>query len=208
MLGGILGLFGFYVALYAVILLFWVADYVFKAIGMHTIAKRMGKENAFLAWIPFARTYLHGELAGEIGLKTKRIKRPGLWMLLLPIIFMGVIYTLSFMLIFAIVFAAMVNPLGAIGGMMGFYLFLFLLLYAYMMFYYPLHALVNFQIFEGFTTRNMTIVHSVLAVFIPLYEALLFFRMRNKAYAVSEPVAETVAAANASAEAVAQNETE
>lgn len=40
-------------------------------------------------------------------------------------------------------------------------------------------VLVNHQILERFTTKNMSIVHAVLSTMIPLYESICFFVMRN-----------------------------
>lgn len=45
--------------------------------------------------------------------------------------------------------------------------------------YKSLEVLVNHQIFERFTTKNMSIVHAVLSTLVPLYESICFFVMRN-----------------------------
>ena len=45
--------------------IFALLSYILKGIGMYTMAKRQGMDYAWLAFIPFARTYLHGELAGD-----------------------------------------------------------------------------------------------------------------------------------------------
>ena len=79
-----------YLVVLAVILAVTLASYIFHSIGLYTIGKRMGREYAWLAFIPFARDYFHGELAGEILLKNKSIKNPGIWKLVLPIIYSAV----------------------------------------------------------------------------------------------------------------------
>lgn len=52
------------------VLVFGLVSYILHSIGLYTIAGRLGISNAWLAFIPFARSWLHGELAGEISLKT------------------------------------------------------------------------------------------------------------------------------------------
>ena len=84
-----------YLVVLALILAFALASYIFHSIGLYTIGKRMGREHPWLAFIPFARDYFHGELAGEIPLKNKSIKNPGIWKLVVPIIYnavAGVLY--------------------------------------------------------------------------------------------------------------------
>ena len=66
--------------------------YILHSIGLYTIAGRLGMSNAWLAFIPFARTWLHGELAGEISLKTKKIRNPGVWKLVMPIVSGGIFF--------------------------------------------------------------------------------------------------------------------
>lgn len=65
------GILAIYFIVLLVFFLFYIISYVFKGIGMYTIAKRQGMDYPWLAFIPFARTYLHGELAGRISLKKK-----------------------------------------------------------------------------------------------------------------------------------------
>ena len=62
-----------------------LAGYILKGIGMYTIAKRRGMDYPWLAYVPFARAYLQGELGGEIVLKDKKIQNPGIWLLADPV---------------------------------------------------------------------------------------------------------------------------
>ena len=68
-------------------LVFMLGSYLLHSFGLYTIAKRMGKKDAWMAFVPFARTYYHGNMAGPIRLKNTTIKNPGLWKLLFPIIY-------------------------------------------------------------------------------------------------------------------------
>ena len=76
--------------------------YLLHSFGLYTIAKRMGKKDAWMAFVPFARTYYHGNMAGPIRLKNTTIKNPGLWKLLFPIIYSGAIGIYVLVLVFGI----------------------------------------------------------------------------------------------------------
>ena len=49
-------------------LVFMLGSYLLHSFGLYTIAKRMGKKDAWMAFVPFARTYYHGNMAGPIRL--------------------------------------------------------------------------------------------------------------------------------------------
>ena len=194
------GILAIYLIILAVMFLFYLISYVFKGIGMYTIAKRQGMDYPWLAFIPFARTYLHGELGGSIKLKNKSIKNPGIWLLALPFIFGAVMF--AFYMIFWIV------GMGAFTGLMSnsFYahdsygygpsnvsapmvmgliiilLFWLLIALIYKAVITVLGVLVNHQIFEKFTTKNMSVAHAVLCTVIPLYESICLFVMRNREF--------------------------
>lgn len=175
-----------YLIILTVVLVFVLVSYIFHSIGLYTIGKRMGREHAWLAFIPFARDYFHGELAGEIILKNRRIRNPGIWKLVLPII-AGVVtggFSTVMILSFSIlVFAEGMRGVGS-GIMMVIVLLLLvsILMLVYNAVYLVLRVLIDMQIFGKFTTHNMAVVHSVLSVILPLYEALCLFVMRNRPF--------------------------
>lgn len=186
-----------YLIMFAVFFLFYVISYVFKGIGMYTMAKRQGMEYPWLAFIPFARTYLHGELGGNVTLKTKSVKNPGIWLLAMPFIF-GVISFVFYMLFWLVgfgVFSSFMFNLemnygygsqavssGLVLGIIVILLLWIVVSVIYQAVYNVLLVLVNHQIFEKFTSRNMSIAHGVLCIFIPLYEPFCFFVMRNRSF--------------------------
>lgn len=191
------GILAIYLIILAVMFLFFVISYVFRGIGMYTIAKRQGMDYPWLAFIPFARTYLHGELGGPVKLKKKSIKNPGIWLLALPFIF-GAVMFVFYILFWIVGIGAMTNVVSSemygydsygygspfSGGMlMGMIVVLILwaiIAIAYKAVQTVLTVLVNHQIFEKFTSKNMSVAHAVLCTIVPLYESICFFVMRNR----------------------------
>lgn len=172
--------------------IFGLLSYILKGIGMYTMAKRQGMDYAWLAFIPFARTYLHGELAGSIRLKNKSIQNPGIWLLALPFLYGAVSSLLNAILWFVGVgsltkiFQNAFLPYGRVnlsgGAVMGIVVLVLIfsvISLGYTAVYKTFGVLVNHQILERFTTKNMSIVHAVLSTMIPLYESICFFVMRN-----------------------------
>lgn len=183
-------LMSIYLIIFMVALIFWIVEYVLFAIGLYTIAKRMGRNYPWLAFIPFARKYLHGELAGTIELKTRKIKNPGVWKLVLPII-AGAAFSLFMIILMVALGIGTFMAVGSYGyGISGgtIMLAVVLLLIAavvsvlYQAVYKVLCVLINIQIYDRFTTHNMGIVHAVLSAVVPLYEAFCLFVMRHKEF--------------------------
>lgn len=169
---------------------FALAAYLLHSIGLYTIGKRIGYSIPWLAFIPFARDYMQGELAGEISLKTKKIKNPGVWNLVVPII-SGVIFWIFYMLFFLVSGMGMMMDYqsygrysglstGTIMGMIFFLIIWIVVAVLYSAVYQVLRILINKQIYGRFTTGNMAITHAVLSSLVPLYEAICTFVLRNK----------------------------
>lgn len=176
-----------YLIMITVVLIFVLVSYIFHSLGLYTIAKRMGRSNPWLAFVPFARDYLHGELAGSIVLKKRRIRNPGIWKLILPIIY-GVVVSIFFGIFSMImgigVFLSYGNVMTA-GTILVFLVLLLVgtvLIVLYEAVYGVLRVMIDVQIYERFTTRNMAVVHAVLSTFIPLYEAICLFVLRNRPF--------------------------
>lgn len=193
------GIVAIYLIILVVWLLFYVISYIFKGIGMYTIAKRQGRENPWLAFIPFARTYLHGELAGDMRLKNKSIKNPGIWLLIMPFIF-GAVNFVFYLIIWFLGVGVASSALSAsmygydygysspgltTGSIMGLIIVMVIWMVVAVVYgaaYKVLKALVNHQILEKFTSKNMSVAHAVLCLVVPLYESICLFAMRNKPY--------------------------
>lgn len=166
------------------------AAYIFRGIGFYTIAKSQGDSNAWLAFVPFARKYQQGELAGEIQLKTKSIHKTGMWFVGIPIAWGMLSYIIGMIFGISIItkviryglfgYNAYVNLDGEILGVFAFLSIFILFTAVYKIFYMILHILVNTKILSKYTKGNMPLIHSIFTVFIPLYEAICFFIISRK----------------------------
>ena len=168
-------------------LVFMLGSYLLHSFGLYTIAKRMGKKDAF---VPFARTYYHGNMAGPIRLKNTTIKNPGLWKLLFPIIYSGAIGIYVLVLVFGIGMtlagsAVNQNVTGAGMSVLAFFFMYFVVIIVSILFgavQIALNVLVNKQIYENFAEGNMPVIHAVLSSLVPLYEAICLFIMRKRPF--------------------------
>lgn len=164
--------------------------YIIKGVGLYTIAKRQGEAYPWLAFVPYARTYLHGELSGEIVLKKKSIRNPGIWLIAIPFIEGIAVFVLYIVLFGMIGFSAYATAgYGSAGmgvGMIGMIVFIgvvfALILIVFSAALQVLRVLVNHQILEKFTTKNMSIAHAILMGVIPLYEPICLMIMSRKPY--------------------------
>ena len=177
-----------YLIILTLILAFVLVSYIFHSVGLYTIGKRMGKEYPWLAFIPYARDYFQGELAGPIKLKNKEIKNPGIWNLVIPIIssVLAGVFGVLIILVTGVGAAAQISGAGGAGIALLFVIMLYTLLIvaviAAQAAQMALKVLINKQILERFTTGNMGLVHAVLMIVVPLYEAICFFVMRNREF--------------------------
>ena len=171
--------------------------YVIRSIALSRIASRMGKELPWLAWIPLARIYLQGDLAGNITLKKRTITQPGIWLMVLPIAAGVIFFIWYFVFAFATVMSIFWSPdfianpdtppVGMIMTIMFSFVLLILIMMVYQGVFYVLRVLINHKIFGQFTTSNMAITHAVLSIFIPMYETICLFVMRNKEFYPASP---------------------
>lgn len=180
-----------YLLLLGALLIGVIVDYLLRGFGMYKLGKAEGKNNAWLAFIPFARAYFQGELGGEIRLKQKSLKNPGLWLVLIPII--GGVVTLAGYFLFMIVMVVgaintegMYDSVGMVSGLLVFLVIALIAMILYQAVIHVLYVLVNHQIYEKYTSKNMAIVHAILGTLIPLYEAICLFVFGRRAEQESE----------------------
>lgn len=185
-----------YLLVAGVMLIGAVINYIVRGVGMYRIGKAQGKTNAWFAFVPFVRTYFQGELGGNILLKNKMIKNPGIWMLLIPVI-QGIVTGIMSVVCWA---ALLIGTLGmgyydvrsgieqemASGGNMFSTFVVFVCIFgaittAFTAASKVLRLLVNRQIYENYTSSNMAVTHAFLGTMIPLYESVCLFIFGRKA---------------------------
>ena len=66
--------------------IFAITVYVLMGVGLSKMAKNRGMKKAYLGYVPFARWYLLGSLAGECRIFGKKIKNLGIFAMILSII--------------------------------------------------------------------------------------------------------------------------
>ena len=101
-----IGLFGFMVVYYLVILAVSITMYVLFSLGLYTIANRRGINNAWLAWIPLGSVWILGCIADDYQLKAcNAVKSRRKVMLVLSIVTIVLVFVVygSF---FAVMFEA------------------------------------------------------------------------------------------------------
>lgn len=172
-----------------------IADYLLRGFGLYKLGKAEGKNNCWMAFIPFARTYFQGELGGPITWKKKTMKNPGIWLVIIPIVG-GVIAAVGFFIFFMVTMVNAIFTSGyesmenvAVGMMSGFLVFFVLamiVVIAYEAVIHVLYVLVNHQIYERYTSKTMAIVHAVLGTLIPLYQSVCMFIFGRRAEQMCE----------------------
>lgn len=177
-----------YLLIFVVWGIYSLVCYIIKGIGLYTIAKDQGEDYPWLAFVPFARTYLQGELGGEIVLKKKSIRNPGIWLIVLPFI-EGAVFMIFYLLLFGVIGFSAYTTMGYSNsymgaGSIGTILFLTVLFIVVIVagsaVNQVLKVMVNHQILERFTTKNMSIIHAIFMSLIPLYEPLCLFIMSRR----------------------------
>lgn len=170
------------------IMIIGAASYVLKSYGLYKIAGKKGMENAWAAWIPFLRVYYQGEISGTVKIAKKELKRPGIWLLLLPVI--GNV--LAVILVLLVVVAMMFT--GAAGSMPGGFLIFGILpglaaffgiagviaVTAFVTIEKVLRVFVNRKIYNMMTEEGMALLHAIAGLFIPCYESVCIFYYSRK----------------------------
>jgi len=181
--------FIFYGILLLGALLFWLAGYLFQAMGTYTLAKKQNLPSPFLAFIPYARTYLLGELAGEINIGKRKMRSPGLWLLLLPILLsllLAAVIIAYIVSIFITSFSMMHKTeeeifLAVFGVILLWVVVLVVVSIAVQTVTYWITLLVRVNIFKKYTEENLALTHGILSLFIPLYAPIYLFILSRKA---------------------------
>lgn len=171
-----------------------LASYILFGLGLYEMAQRQGLSNPWLAFVPIARHYMQGKVAGPIKLKKREIKDPGIWMILVPIAF-GVLLFAVYIMVFLVAFIGGITSASisfrsgsAVLGILFVACFMAVIAVACMAVKKGLTGLVDYQIYQRYETGNTVLLHMLLSLFIPLYQSIYFFWLRKKAYREGVPV--------------------
>lgn len=175
----------FYAVIIGAVLLVKLVSYVIKGFAMYRMAQRAGVDYPWLAFVPFARVYLQGELSGDIMFRKRTIRDPGIWLILIPIIktvIFGVISVITWVAVAGMVVTAVYTNhyTGSVFGIGVFVVLFVVAILAYQALISALKVLVNYQIYRRFTSNNLAIVHALLGILVPLYESICLMVYRNK----------------------------
>lgn len=162
--------FGMFIFVFIfVLILVGIGFFVIKAFGFYKIAQRKGIDHAWLAWIPFAQTYLYAEIIGE-ELVVGKTKIPHFPWLYIAVMFGSSIISgiLSLIPIIGWLLALMLGPV------------LFLI-----------NIYIMYRFFRIFTGDN-EVVNTVICTIFPVVFPVMVLVMRNKPFATDNVIMKTV----------------
>lgn len=162
-------------------------SYLLYGLGLYDLAIEKELKNPWFAFIPVIRKYLHGQIAGEIELGDKKLKNPGIWMAVIPILAKGILGIFVLLIWFGYLLRTVFHFVGGnhyAGGEIGTWFLLLILISLFstviQFVVVSLTGLVNYQIFEDRARGNMRILHVLLCAFIPYYQSGYYFYLRHK----------------------------
>ncbi|WP_195377016.1 hypothetical protein [Anaerotruncus rubiinfantis] len=163
-----------------------LAGYLLSSFGLYGIAKSLGTPNGWLAFIPYARSYLHGSLAGEIPVGRRVIRSPGLWMVIVPLVESAAV-VIGYVIFFVVMFLQMIPAFERDTPPAGLFITILLFWGAFVLFLIAagavkgaLTALVNFSLYEKYMDRNRAVLHMALGLLVPLYQPVFLFLLGGK----------------------------
>jgi|GEM_PF-1461375 len=174
--------------LYGILLLGGLVSYILRGLAQSNMSKARGMGNHWLGFIPYARNYQLGQIAGEIELGNKVIRNPGLWVLLAPIIFTFVfvvgyvIVMVPYMIgIFRFVETEAVDQL--LGSIVLFTIMLLIFVVVVtiaQVFLYLIIYLTYHRIFSHYVKGQKPVYYLIIAMFVPLAASVLLFMLSKK----------------------------
>lgn len=188
LLGAIVGIFLVFCMVMLLVLIVKLAAYILKGMGLYQMAQRQGLDYPWLGYVPYARTYLQGEISGDVMIGKKSVRNPGIWLIVVPFVWAFVSGGVNGITggILGAMLAQSETGNGSVAGILTIFcvimVFWIVICMAYAAGYRVLRGLIDYQIFIRVTSKNMAFVHALLSVLLPLYESILFFVMRNKEY--------------------------
>lgn len=181
---------------YLLLMGFLIVSYVFQSLALHTLARRRGIANPWLAWIPFGDYWIIGALARDYD-KQKGINRR--WDKVL--LFLSIAGIASFFVIYIVLFVLIIMlglqtsdgtltdeiALEMITPILIVYVFLILVMIA-MMALQALTYVCTYKIFES-TVPEKALKHFLIYLLVPFAAPFCLFACRNKGYENPDPMA-------------------
>lgn len=148
------------------------------------MAANRNHPSPWMAFVPFARTYLRGELSGDIYLKKRSVKNPGLLLVLMPIAYSVIVSCLLLVCFMFAIFGASVMINGGVEAVVSVLLFAFAIPVLVISIVYQavmsvLNVLVDYQIYSRYMPLHLAVIHAVLGIFVPLYRGIYLFYIRK-----------------------------
>ena len=124
-------------------------------------------------------------MSGDIYLKKRSVKNPGLLLVLMPIAYSVIVSCLLLVCFMFAIFGASVMINGGVEAVVSVLLFAFaipvsghfrLFIQAVMS---VLNVLVDYQIYSRYMPLHLAVIHAVLGIFVPLYRGIYLFYIRK-----------------------------
>jgi hypothetical protein len=174
-----------YLAIIGVMLIFGLADYIMRGIAILNMSKKQGISYGWLGFIPVAKNYQLGAIAGEIEFGNKKISNPGLWNVLTPIIAGAVFMVVYFGIIISAVVSVSTSQSGEPDANFFLNLFAWIIVFVILisvayLFVYLIRYLILHKVFSHYNKGQKPVFFLILSLFVPLAEAILLLICSNK----------------------------
>lgn len=174
-----IGIMAALLILYFLGLIFAAVSYVLSSLGLHTIAKRRGIRNPWLAWIPVANTWVMGSISDNyqhVAKGKKRYRRRVLLGINIAISAFPVIMLISEVVILLVDRAAS-SPLSALPFVSFFVIWLCMMAFMVLLAVFTYMAL--YDLYDSCNPDN-AVVFLLLSIFISFTQPFFIFSCRKK----------------------------
>lgn len=177
----------FIIAVVAIYLISVLVNYIFTSIAITRIGRRRGIREPWLIWIPIARNWAIGALADEYDARNGLKRRFRVVLLVLVLVY----YALQICFegsIFATIDTLDIIESGDIMSsfpyiiktLISAYSVMFIMIFFSLVFS-ALYCVCLYKIFESLSPKHC-VLHLALSIFVPFYQAICLFCLRNKGY--------------------------
>ena len=190
---------------YLVILGIGIASYILQSLALHTLSKRRGIANPWLAWLPFGNYWIIGSLARDYDRQKGIHRRWDTTLLILSLVGFALFLVAYIALIVFVIVNAVNNDIYAeaynevfISNMFGSLLVFYVLLIVALVGMMALQALVYvciYKIFES-TVPQESLKYFLIYLLVPFAAPICLFICRNKGYQHPDPLAYLYAPVN------------